>query len=367
MKKTYRKISLYLTMGIAFTFSGHGTTGAQPTTARDHGLSVETEFSLDSGKYGSDETISVYSGALTAEYELFPRWSFFLTVVPYLYQSETYTDVVLIKGKPVTHHDISGAHPHQPPTRSESTHETHDPVYHHPDTHPDTHHPEDRHDDEHHRTVDHHDHHDRLQPASADFPVELKTAKSQPSPSLNSAVVSPNEGITPIEKKIRGKGSTSGIGDTCIGASYRIVEEFASRPEMSLLASVKIPTADKEKGLGTGEIDYQVGIGASKDIGRWTVDGEVSYTLYGDPEEYNLDNTLSGSAGVATEILPGLETSFLVYGGQPASAESDSELALELGLSYDFDQFGVVSAFINRGLADGSPDWGIGIGYTFTF
>lgn len=362
MKNKYFNFPLYLTFGALFALSGQGITTAQIIKSQEKHLPVETEFSMDSGKYGSEETFDVFSGSLTAEYELSPSWSFFLTVVPFLYQSETYTDVVLIKGKPIAHHDISGTHPHKPAAHSVPKQAGRD--FDHHDT--EVHHPAYRHDDGRHH-IDHDTHDDGNHPRGTGESVIRKKEKYQQVSSSAQISPSPDADTPLIRREVRGKGSASGVGDTCIGATYRVMAESASMPEILLQAGVKIPTADAKKGLGTGEIDYQAGIGMSKEIGSWTVEGELSYILPGDPEEYNLAPYVSGSAGVATEVLPGLGTFARIYASQPAADESDSQLAVEIGLSYDFDQFGTVSAFFSKGLSDGSPDYGAGIAFSFLF
>jgi hypothetical protein len=170
-----------------------------------------------------------------------------------------------------------------------------------------------------------------------------------------------------IEKEVMRHGSASGIGDTYFDASYRVVEETDTLPETSLHAGVTIPTADEDKGLGTGEIDYRAGFIVSKDIGMATVEGGLDYNIMGEPDDYDLDNYVSGFAGVTTSITDKLDMYMELSGAQAASEESDTELAAAVQLSYDLQQYGAVIVGASKGLSDGSPDFAILVGYSFSF
>ncbi len=50
----------------------------------------------------------------------------------------------------------------------------------------------------------------------------------------------------------------SGIGDLGIGAKWQFLESSAMGARHALVPSVKLPTADEEKGLGSGETDYDL-------------------------------------------------------------------------------------------------------------
>ncbi|MBN2563985.1 MAG: transporter [Phycisphaerae bacterium] len=60
----------------------------------------------------------------------------------------------------------------------------------------------------------------------------------------------------------------SGIGDLEIGAKWRFIEECPLGARHALAPSVKFPTADDDKGLGSGETDYDLAWIASWSLGE---------------------------------------------------------------------------------------------------
>ena len=84
--------------------------------------------------------------------------------------------------------------------------------------------------------------------------------------------------------------SACGMGDIVVRGRYYVVDERAWMPTVAIRAHVKAPTADAERGLGTGRPDEGVGLEISRTFGRGfmaMVDG--GYTVIGQPTgvEYN--------------------------------------------------------------------------------
>ena len=61
--------------------------------------------------------------------------------------------------------------------------------------------------------------------------------------------------------------SESGLGDLVLGAKWRFLQESSWGPRQAFVPCVKFPTADEDKGLGSGETDYDLTWVASKSIG----------------------------------------------------------------------------------------------------
>src|SRR2546425_10427123 len=64
-----------------------------------------------------------------------------------------------------------------------------------------------------------------------------------------------------------------GVGDVLLKVSYTILEEKALIPEIAPYVKIKFPTADENRGLGTGEYDETVGVDVSKRL----IDGLFGY------------------------------------------------------------------------------------------
>ncbi len=78
--------------------------------------------------------------------------------------------------------------------------------------------------------------------------------------------------------------STEGLGDIILKGGYDLLEEPEQPFNLSAVAKIKLPTANKDDGLGTGEFDEGVGLEASKRLdSRWTFLGDLYYTFIGSP------------------------------------------------------------------------------------
>src|SRR3989475_11621068 len=95
----------------------------------------------------------------------------------------------------------------------------------------------------------------------------------------------------------------SGLGDVLLKASVVLVEERDLIPEVTPYLKIKFPTADEDRGLGTGEFDETLGVDVSKRLidalfGYLT----LSYTFIGDPPGADLRNSFGGIVGVAYAV-----------------------------------------------------------------
>ncbi len=330
------------------------TVSAQAGT-EEIGLSIEPEFSFDSGDYGGGDTITTTSFSITGEYDLSDAWTLSLTIVPWLHQDETYTDVVLVAGRPVHHTDSTGLNPHHESSHIHGRHDHHklqasglnaSEVHNHSYSGPDR---------NNHGLSDGEVDHDKK--------VTRLPAYSPGQPSKTTTEVT----TAVEEQEVIRHGSATGIGDTTIDLSYRLMEEHGAVPEVSLHGGLKIPTADEDKGLGTGKVDYLLGVDVSRGIGPWTLEAGVTYNILGEPDEYELDNYLSGYGEISNALAENLELAVQLSGAQAASDESEGELALGMQLRYDMEEIGEFSAGVEKGLADGSPDYSVVIGYSISF
>lgn len=162
--------------------------------------------------------------------------------------------------------------------------------------------------------------------------------------------------------------SESGLGDVL--ASLTVKDLFVSRDgsiAVDLTGTVKLGTADEDKGLGTGENDYSALVDVYKLLDRATLYASAGYTVRGDPNEYDLDNTWFLAAGSIFPVGPanslGIGVNYrpeVVSHGDPAS-EASLFGVHELGSGRRL--YGYVLA----GLADGSPDWGVGVRFRVPF
>jgi len=68
-----------------------------------------------------------------------------------------------------------------------------------------------------------------------------------------------DDGVTFIDggaEAVAGASGGSGLGDIILKGRYYAIEQDGPLPYIDLVGSIKFPTADEDKGLGTGETDF---------------------------------------------------------------------------------------------------------------
>ena len=149
-----------------------------------------------------------------------------------------------------------------------------------------------------------------------------------------------------------------GLGDLKLGAAYTVPSTIV---DLSLLGQVKLPTASKADNLGTGETDYSLGAEFSKRLGGMIPFIGVSYTIPGDPEGYDLRNSLSLRGGIATMLSPQVR-GYISYGhSRSASRLLTNEKQISTGVNAGLSDRLSLGVFSTAGLSQGSPDIGAGV------
>ncbi|MCZ6779688.1 MAG: hypothetical protein O7F16_12095 [Acidobacteria bacterium] len=161
----------------------------------------------------------------------------------------------------------------------------------------------------------------------------------------------------------------SGVGDLIMkGEYFFIAGDTSRRPWVSALGKLKIPTANEEEGLGTGELDWSVGVSYTQPFGsRFTGFLEVSRKQVGDPPTFDFDDTTAGLAGVSVR-LGSKALAYLVYDRDdsivPGLGVGES---LNLGLNVFPDERWRLSVSFFGGLSETREDFGILLGAARTW
>jgi hypothetical protein len=181
-----------------------------------------------------------------------------------------------------------------------------------------------------------------------------------------------NVGGRPV--RIRGgAGSTvttthSGLGDLVARGGYALMKEDPQPFDLYLGAKVKLPTAARSKGLGTGEFDEGLGLEFGKRvIPEWTVLADLYFTFIGDPPGTDLNNQVAADIGFSHPVGKDLTAMVFLEGSNALVSGQPAPLDLRGTLDYKLGEQG--SAFVGGlvGLSDGSPDYGLSLGGSFRF
>jgi hypothetical protein len=194
--------------------------------------------------------------------------------------------------------------------------------------------------------------------------VSETPAAQQPSPQV------PNPTPTQPSPVIATEASTdptSGLGDLTLSGTYLLIEQEGPWPSVSPWASVKIPTADKDKGLGTGEVDF--GFGAIFDVarGRLFASADLGYIIIGEPSGVDFDNVFAATLIGGLIPLDRLTLYALFDYRTAVVKEVDDPIALGFGANYPLGNAFLAKGELRFGLTESAADlaWTTTLQYRF--
>ena len=163
---------------------------------------------------------------------------------------------------------------------------------------------------------------------------------------------------------IPGADGGSGLGDIILKGRYYAVEQDGWLPFIDLVGSIKLPTADEDKGLGTGEADFTVMAEFARRLQYegWILLGELGYTFVGEPSGYDVDNRWLYNIGLAREITDKLTLSGYLDGRTAIFSGNDDPLSILLIGEYKIRPDLRFDTMLELGLNDGAPDLAITCG-----
>ncbi|WP_447972565.1 transporter [Nitrospira sp. Kam-Ns4a] len=160
----------------------------------------------------------------------------------------------------------------------------------------------------------------------------------------------------------------SGIGDTLLQGRYYLLDEKGLLPTVAVLGRVKFPTADPDKGLGTGEFDEKFGLQVSKTLPeRWITFADVGYTFIGSPPGVELKNQWNYDLGLGYYFTPNLLGSVYYEYWSAVLAGLQDPQDIYFDLSYKLGQTVRLNAGFLVGLSAGAPDYGLTGGLAIRF
>jgi hypothetical protein len=161
------------------------------------------------------------------------------------------------------------------------------------------------------------------------------------------------------------RGTVTGLGDVVGAATYA----FVARSDFALdgTARVKLPTADEGDGLGTGEADFGFQADAYFVVDRLTPFVGIGYTFFGDPAFARLDDAMNYSVG-ATYRIDARDSAGASLDGRERVSPGGAEQKELVGFwSRRFAGPWRAQLYVLLGLADGSPDFGMGATAIYAF
>ncbi|GFO68677.1 hypothetical protein GMLC_22560 [Geomonas limicola] len=158
-----------------------------------------------------------------------------------------------------------------------------------------------------------------------------------------------------------------GLGDTKLKAGYVLYTEEEYVPALRPNFYLKIPTADKNKFLGTGAFDEGFALELSKWYGDWFADGEFGYTIQGKSEILAVKNYLYYYAGGGYQLGERLRPMLLVKGSTATTEGGGPLLELRLRAKYQLSKELGLDGYLAKGIETASPDYGLGLAVSYQF
>jgi hypothetical protein len=153
-----------------------------------------------------------------------------------------------------------------------------------------------------------------------------------------------------------------GLGDIVGSAFYTVLSERSAPIGLDLGVKVKLGTADRDKGLGTGENDYSLQADFYKPLGGgYTLFGSLGHRWYGSPPGISLDDVFYASLGTSYRFSAE-RSAGLVYDYRPAIIAGGGEISeLTAYFSQRLGRDWKVQPYALVGFGRASPDYGVGV------
>lgn len=174
-------------------------------------------------------------------------------------------------------------------------------------------------------------------------------------------------GIGKTNRGRRGERTESGIGDAVLAGSYGVINDAQSKFGLDVTAKLKLPTGDENRGLGTGSVDKTLQVEPYKTIDRLTLFGTLGYTFFGDSDVVDLKNGYLYEVGASTRLDQTDSVGASLFGRQRVVEGGSPQRELTVFWNRRVAKAQRLQAYFLVGLADGSPDVGLGASALFSF
>lgn len=172
--------------------------------------------------------------------------------------------------------------------------------------------------------------------------------------------VLPGIGLVVNANTAGSKVTTSGLGDVVAATTYYVSPDRDGSAGLDITGEIKLPTADKAAGLGTGETDYAVKLDIYKTFNVTTLSAVVGRKFLGSSAMYPLQDVFYGSVGASYHLTEKMSVSVNLDTAQESSDTLPGPLEVSLNFMRKIDKNKKFEVYLLKGLSNGSPDTGFG-------
>ncbi len=170
-----------------------------------------------------------------------------------------------------------------------------------------------------------------------------------------------SDGTLVVSGASGGKRHIEGWGDTSLSATKTILSSPKASWGIDLTGKLKIPTADHQAGLGTGERDYTLQLDAYQRKGSFSYFSSLGYRWMGQPTDVAYRDILLMSAGIAYQTHSKLTLGLAIDYRQSPTPYMQDPTEWMLFASKQLTPQWKIQSYLYRGINEASPDIGGGI------
>ena len=159
----------------------------------------------------------------------------------------------------------------------------------------------------------------------------------------------------------------SGIGDLNLSVSNLVYYDAAEKLGLTVRGKVKVPTADEDKFLGTGEFDYTVELAPFVKKESNTFFGAIGYKVYGDTATTNYRNVWLLKAGLMHQLNPKHALGVVGNYRQKTTATRDDKASLMGFHTMKLDKDLRLQSYLIAGFTDSTADFAGGASLMYDF
>lgn len=152
-----------------------------------------------------------------------------------------------------------------------------------------------------------------------------------------------------------------GLGDVVATYTHAVVEQPWHNWLVDLSAKVKLPTADEDRGLGTGEVDYALLADLYYLAGRFSPFFTLDYRMPGDPPGASLRNVWGLTLGLGYRFSDQDSAGLMAYVRQSLGPDSAEPRELTAYWMHKFTAGLKLQTYAVAGFSDASPDYELGL------
>jgi len=161
--------------------------------------------------------------------------------------------------------------------------------------------------------------------------------------------------------------TNEGLGDVLLNVNYALDVPLQFPFLFELGGQIKIPVADEDKALGTGEFDFYVYFDLAYNIGSFSPFMTLGYQFLGDPDYVNLDNVYYTSLGMDYALSSTLHSGIIYDYKEKVLSDSYDKSEAMVYLNWSLTKDVSVNTYVVGGFSKGSPDWASGLQFSFSF